>query len=70
MSITNMNFKDRSLLFAKLSSIAYSNKKTATSQAKRLGFTTTEFYDKEGAQAYRFMNKDDIVIACLSLIHI
>ena len=59
-----MDFKERSLLFAKLASIAYSNVKEATSQAKRLGFTTTEFYDKDGAQAYRFMNKTDIVIAC------
>ena len=59
-----MDFKERSLLFAKLASIAYSNVKEATSQAKRLGFTTTEFYDRDGAQAYRFMNKIDIVIAC------
>ena len=59
-----MDFKERSLLFAKLASIAYSNVKEATSQAKRLGFTTTEFYDRDGAQAYRFMNKTDIVIAC------
>jgi len=64
MSIEKMDFKERSLLFAKLASIAYSNVKEATSQAKRLGFTTTEFYDKDGAQAYRFMNKIDIVIAC------
>lgn len=64
MSISEMNFKERSLLFANLASIAYSNAKEAKSQAKRLGFTTTEFYDKDGAQAYRFMNKEDIVIAC------
>ena len=64
MPISDMNFKERSLLFAKLSKIAYNNKKEATSQAKRLGFTTVEFYDRDGAQAYRFMNKDDIVIAC------
>jgi len=64
MSIEKMDFKERSLLFAKLASIAYSNVKEATSQAKRLGFTTTEFYDRDGAQAYRFMNKIDIVIAC------
>ena len=64
MSITDMNFKERSLLFAKLAKIAYNNKKDATSQAKRLGFTTIEFYDREGAQAYRFMNKHDLVIAC------
>ena len=47
-----------------LASIAYNNTKEAKSQAKRLGFTTTEFYEKDGAQAYRFMNKDDLVIAC------
>ena len=64
MDIIKLSFKDRTLLFAKLSSIAYNNTKNATSQAKKLGFTTTEFYDKDGAQAYRFMNKTDIVIAC------
>ena len=64
MSIDKLNFNERSLLFAKLSSIAYNNIKKATSQAKKLGFTTVKFYDKDGAQAYRFMNKSDIVIAC------
>ena len=64
MSISKLTFKDKSLLFAKLSKIAYNNIKTATSQAKKLGFTTVEFYDKQGAQAYRFMNKTDLVIAC------
>ena len=64
MSISNMGFKEKSLLFAKLSSIAYNNIKEAKSQAKKLGFTTTEFYEKDGAQAYRFMNKTDLVIAC------
>ena len=47
-----------------LSSIAYNNTKEAKSQAKKLGFTTTKFYEKDGAQAYRFMNKTDLVIAC------
>lgn len=64
MSISKMNFKERSLLFANLAQIAYNSEDEARSQAKRLGFTTTEFYDKDGAQAYRFMNKHDIVIAC------
>jgi triacylglycerol lipase len=59
-----MNFKERSILFAQLAFISYNNVKQTKSQAKRLGFTTTEFYDKDGAQAYRFMNKEDIVIAC------
>jgi len=64
MSISKMTFKERSLLFAKLASIAYCNEKDAKSQVKKLGFTTVEFYNRDGAQAYRFMNKDDIVIAC------
>ena len=49
MSIKQLSFNERSLLFAKLASIAYSNTKEAKSQAKRLGFTTTEFYDRDGA---------------------
>ena len=64
MSITNMSFKEKSLLFANLASIAYSNIKEAKSQVKKLGFTTVEFYEKDGAQAYRFMNNTDLVIAC------
>jgi len=60
-----MNFADRSLLFAKLSSIAYNdNIKEVKKQVKALGFTTVEFYDRDGAQAYRFQNADDLVIAC------
>jgi triacylglycerol lipase len=62
--ITELTFYERSLLFAKLSSIAYMDEKKATKEVKALGFTTVEFYDKDGAQAYRFMNKEDIVIAC------
>ena len=65
MLIKDLSFNERSLLFAKLSSIAYSNIKEAkTSSKDNLGFTTAEYYDKDGAQAYRFMNKDDLVIAC------
>ena len=68
MSIKNgimtLNFRQRSLLFAKISSIAYLNKENATKQAKKLGFTTIEYYDVEGAQSYRFMNNRDLVIAC------
>ena len=62
--ITKMTFKERSLLFAKLAKIAYYDADKAKSQAKKLKFTTTEFYDKDGAQAYRFQNKNDLVIAC------
>jgi triacylglycerol lipase len=62
--IKNLNFKERSLLFARLSAIAYCDIKEAKKQAKELGFTTVEFYNRDGAQAYRFQNKNDLVIAC------
>ena len=63
--ITEMTFLERSLLFAKLASIAYSDDvKQVKKDAKALGFTEIEFYNNGGAQAYRFMNKEDIVIAC------
>jgi triacylglycerol lipase len=60
-----MEFLERSLLFAKLASIAYSDDvKQVKKDAKALGFTEVEFYNNGGAQAYRFQNKEDIVIAC------
>ena len=62
--IKDLNFKERSLLFARLSAIAYCDIKEAKKQAKELGFTTVEFYNRDGAQAYRFQNKNDLVIAC------
>ena len=64
LSVAKLSFKDRSLLFAKLSKISYYNIKEAKKQAKILGFLEVEFYNKDGAQAYRFANKDDMVIAC------
>lgn len=64
--IADLTFEERSLLFAKLSAIAYSDDlKDVKKQVKLLGnFTTVAFYNKSGAQAYRFQNKQDIVIAC------
>jgi len=63
--ITEMTFHERSLLFARLASIAYSDDvEQVKKDVRKLGFTTVEFYDKAGAQAYRFMNKVDLVIAC------
>ena len=62
--INQLSFKARSLLFAQLSAIAYSDLKEAKTAARRLEFTTVEFYDVNGAQAYRFMNKYDCIITC------
>jgi triacylglycerol lipase len=62
--ITEMTFKERSLLFAKLSALAYADLKTVRKQIKALGFTGAAFYDHSGAQAYRIWNKEDMVISC------
>lgn len=64
MPISRLSFKEKSLLFAELSSLAYADEKTAFALAKKMGFNKNEFYNKSGAQAYRFMNKYDCVIAC------
>lgn len=62
--ISSLSQLERSLMFVKLSAIAYFDPASAKRAAKRLGFTSVEFYDKSGAQAYRFQNKHDLVIAC------
>jgi len=41
--INDLNHLERSLLFAKLSQLAYNNTDEAKKQAKKLGFTTVEF---------------------------
>ena len=43
--IEKMNLKQKSLLFAKLSKIAYNDKKKVAQQIKPLGFTDAEYYD-------------------------
>jgi triacylglycerol lipase len=63
--ITYLSFLQRSLLFAKLSSIAYlDDQEEVKNKVKDLGFTEVEFYNKDGAQAYRFQSNTDMVIAC------
>lgn len=54
----------RALLFAELSQIAYYGEAEVKKLSRKLGFTTVEFYNLDGAEAYRFMNKHDMVIAC------
>ena len=63
-SISDLSIMQRSLLFAELASIAYCDKDKAVKYAKQIGFSTVEFYDRNGAQAYRFQNAKDMVIAC------
>jgi len=64
MSISDMDVKQQSLLFAKLAADAYGTKAAVSAEAKKHGFTKTKFYDNGGAQAYRFESKTDVVVAC------
>jgi triacylglycerol lipase len=68
MAISDLNFKERSLLFAKLSSIAYADPAALKKAILAILGTKTlpkiKFYDRDGAQAYRIETKTDIIIAC------
>lgn len=54
----------RSLLFAELSMIAYLPEREAARAVKHLRFDELQFFDRDGAQAYKFENEVDCVIAC------
>ena len=45
VDISNLDFWQRSLLFAELSAIAYMDKRAATAAVKTSGFTSVEYYD-------------------------
>ena len=64
MSISEMDIKQQSLLFAKLAADAYGEPKTVKKLAKAHGFTKCKFYDNGGAQAFRFESPTDIIVAC------
>ena len=64
MSISEMNLKQRSLLFANLAADAYGEEATVREIVAGHGFTDVEFYNLDGAQAFRFENETDVVIAC------
>lgn len=65
MAILEMNFRERSLLFARLSQIAYLDEvDTVKKHAIELGFQDIKFYNRDGAQAYCFSSDQDVVVAC------
>ncbi|MHB0957885.1 MAG: lipase family protein [Pirellulaceae bacterium] len=63
--ISDLSLLRRSLLFAELARMAYYDTDTVTRLVKPLGYhVKVEFFDREGAQAYRLDNETDVVIAC------
>lgn len=62
--IANTTFLQRALLFAELAMIAYNDEDEATRAATAIGFPDVMFFNNRGAQAYRFRNRHNSVIAC------
>lgn len=63
-SITHLRPLARSLLFAELSMIAYLPESEVKKAAELLNFHTLIYYDRDGSQAYSFINDTDHVVAC------
>lgn len=63
MAIKELTFPEQSLLFAKLSNIAYLQPNESTSKFKELGFDN-EFYSINGSDVYCVFNDDDVIVVC------
>ncbi len=63
-SIQELSSLARGLLFAELSKISYHAETQTRELAKQLNFTKVIFYEKDGSQAYSFINATDHVVAC------
>ena len=63
MAIKDLSLQEQSLLFAKLSNIAYLQPEESTPKFKELGFDN-EFYSVKGSDAYCVFNNDDVVVVC------
>jgi len=63
-SITHLRPLARSLLFAELSMIAYLPESEVKKAAELLDFHTLVYYNRDGSQAYSFINDTDHVVAC------
>ena len=62
--ISELTFLQRSLLFAELSSLSYEHEQNALTAAATMGLPHVQYFDRSGAQAYRFENDHDCVVVC------
>jgi len=62
--LAEMTFLERALLMAELAMVAYNDEDETRRAATQIGFPEVRFWDSSGAQAYRFANATDSVIAC------
>lgn len=62
--IEDMSFLQQSLLFAELSSLSYYNPGVVEAPLAEFGFTESQFFNRDGAQAWIFSNEHDCIVAC------
>lgn len=62
--IKKLSLLRQSLLFADLSKISYLPPEAVRDAVSCLGFEHTEFFDRDGAQAYVFTNRHDCAVVC------
>src|SRR4030095_15769133 len=60
----SLSFLRRSLALAELAMIAYNDEAEALRAAQAIGFSEAQLFDNDGAEAYRFRNEHDVVLAC------
>ena len=62
--VDDMSVYGKGLLLAELANASYLDEPSATATVEQIGFRCETFYDRDGAQAYRFGNDRDVVLAC------
>lgn len=62
--LSELSFLRRGLVMAELSLISYNDEWEAKRAAEAIGFPDAQLFDRDGAQAYRFRNEYDVVLAC------
>jgi len=62
--LANLSFLRRGLALAELAMIAYNDEAEASRAAEAIGFPEAQLFEHDGAQAYRFSNDQDVVLAC------
>jgi triacylglycerol lipase len=62
--LASLSFLRRALALAELAMIAYNDEAEALRAAQAIGFSEAQLFDHDGAEAYRFRNEHDVVLAC------
>ena len=61
-SIEDFSFLEQSLLFAELASLSYYDPGFVEAPLAGVGFSESQFFDRDGAQAWIFANEQDCIV--------